>query len=174
MDLSPFSDRTEEFVSLLAEHSQEIYVYIFRLTLNRNDADDVFQETNLVLWRKFDTFSPGTNFKSWAYRIAANQVLAWSKRVKRERLTFSTVFMETIARNMDDENFRLNERVRIFSECMDLLLERHRNLISMRYDKQLDVRDIASKKQKSVDAVYHALNRIRRKLIDCVNRKLLN
>ena len=52
---------------------------------NRTDVDDLLQETNLVLWREFESFEIGTNFTAWAYRIAHNQVLAWRKPVKEYR-----------------------------------------------------------------------------------------
>ncbi len=165
------NDRTEEFLALLSEHSREIYVYIFRLTLNKSDADDIFQETNLLLWRKFDSFASGTNFRAWAYRIAGNQVLAWRKRLKRDRLSFSGVFLKTIAKEMEEDDFSLDSRIQPLSECLGQLSEGHRNLIALRYEKQLDVPDIASRKKKNVDAVYRALNRIRHALFDCVMKK---
>lgn len=171
---SPKNDRTEQFLLLLGEHSREIYAYILRLVIHRNDADDIFQETNLALWRKFDSFVPGTNFRAWAYRIAGNQVLAWRKNLSRDRLMFSADFLEAIARDTETDASPLNDRVLLFSECLQLLPERHRNLIALRYEKQLDVPTIARKKQKTIDAIYRALNRIRRSLYDCVKRRSEN
>ena len=39
------------------------------------DAEEILQQTNLVLWRKFGRFEQGTDFDRWACRIAYYEVL---------------------------------------------------------------------------------------------------
>lgn len=167
-----FEDRTEEFLKLLAEHSREIHTTIFRLVLNRNDADDIFQETNLVLWREFPRFETGTNFRAWAYRIAVNQVFAWKKRVQRDRLTFGSEFLQAVAERIDMETQTVEDRIEALSDCLARLPDHQRELIALRYGTQLDIEAIAEKKNRSVNAIYRALQRIRHDLLDCVGRKL--
>ena len=41
------------------------------------DAEDVLQEANLVLWRKFDQYQEGTNFFAWACQIIRYEVLKY-------------------------------------------------------------------------------------------------
>ena len=58
----PDPKRHEEFVSLVRRYTNQMLAYIDALLLNRTDAEDLFQETCIVLWQKFDEFIPGTNF----------------------------------------------------------------------------------------------------------------
>ena len=51
-----------------------------RLTL-----EDVFQAANLVLWRKFDQFEPGTNFFAWACQIIRYEVLKYREKYARRQ-----------------------------------------------------------------------------------------
>ena len=55
----PDPKRYEEFVGLVRLYTSQILAYIDALLLNRNDAEDLFQETCMVLWQKFDEFTPG-------------------------------------------------------------------------------------------------------------------
>jgi DNA-directed RNA polymerase specialized sigma subunit, sigma24 homolog len=55
-------DLLEEFLQLLRENLRQIYSCFFVFVLNKADADDMIQETNLVLWREFMHFKSGTNF----------------------------------------------------------------------------------------------------------------
>ena len=45
------------------------------LTQDRNDAEDLVQETYAKALKGFDSFQPGTNFRAWMYRILRNTFL---------------------------------------------------------------------------------------------------
>lgn len=166
-------EQTEAFLTLLAEHSGNLYSTILRLVLNHNDADDIYQEMNLVLWREFETFELGTNFRLWASRIAINQVMAWRKRLHRERecLVFSCDFLEAVAEEMNPNGFPIEEEIEALSDCLARLSERHRELIAQRYGTQLDVESIALRQNRTPNAVYRLLQRIRENLFLCIERK---
>src|SRR5690606_9661712 len=87
----------EQFVRLLASHERRIYAYILSLVPNWADADEIFQETNVRLWRDFAEFEPGTNFAAWAIRVAYYQVLTWRKRAARDQLIFDDDMVQSIA-----------------------------------------------------------------------------
>ena len=61
--------RHDLFSELIARHQSELYAYIFAIVRNWDDADDLYQSTCLVLWRKFESFRPGTSFFSWARQM---------------------------------------------------------------------------------------------------------
>ncbi|MGL4593375.1 MAG: sigma-70 family RNA polymerase sigma factor [Thermoguttaceae bacterium] len=167
-----FGNPSEDFLRLFSEHSREIYVHIFRLVLNQHDADDIFQESNLVLWREFESFQKGTHFRAWAYKIATNQVLAWRKRQKRNRLIFSEEFICRVAERLSDRP-AIEERMNVLQECIFRLPKKHQELIRDRYEHHLDIETIANKKGRSANAIYRALNRIRRSLFECTQKKII-
>jgi len=59
-----------EFTRLLAKHEREMHLFIFSLTPNWADADEILQETNITLWQEFGKFQPGSDFGKWARTIA--------------------------------------------------------------------------------------------------------
>ena len=42
--------------ALLRQHQTQLFGYIYSLVRDLDDADDLFQQTSLVLWDKFDQF----------------------------------------------------------------------------------------------------------------------
>src|SRR5262245_9682792 len=78
----------EEFLKLFAESNHRIYAFIVTLLPGPGAADDVFQRTSVVLWRKFAEFRPGTDFVSWACRIAQLEVMNDRRSRQRDRLQF--------------------------------------------------------------------------------------
>ncbi|MFN3413523.1 MAG: sigma-70 family RNA polymerase sigma factor [Thermoanaerobaculum sp.] len=53
-----------------------------RLTRNREDAEDLVQETYLKAFRHRDRFQPGTNLKAWLFKIMKNTFINLYRRQK--------------------------------------------------------------------------------------------
>ena len=66
---------SNEFVSLLTASQRRLYAFICTLVIDRTDADEVLQETNLALWEQAERFEAGTDFVAWACRVAHYKVL---------------------------------------------------------------------------------------------------
>ena len=86
-----------EFIENVTRVQRKLHAFIWSLVRSGADADDILQETNLVLWRKSDEFEPGSNFDAWAFRIAQFQVLAFRKRQQRSKLHFDDELVEALA-----------------------------------------------------------------------------
>jgi RNA polymerase sigma-70 factor, ECF subfamily len=164
--------RTNDFLRLFAKNQRIILLYLTSLLPTHTDVDDVFQETSLVLWREFAKFELGTNFGAWACTIAFNQVRAWRSRQKRENLVFSDAFIECISDQMIQNTKHLEERLHALEQCIHRLPEHHRELIRHRYDTGNSVESIAQQANRSPDAVYRMLSRIRESLHECVTKTL--
>ncbi len=81
--------RTAEFVQLLKQHDRRVSAYVYSLVLDWNDAEDIVQETSVRLWEQFDEYRVDEDFGAWACTIARYMVMAYRKRVQRDRLHFS-------------------------------------------------------------------------------------
>ena len=168
----PDPKRYEEFAGLVRLHTNQVLAYINALLLNWSDADDLFQETCLVLWQKFDEFKPGTNFLAWALRIADHKVMKF--RTKQARYaaftaTLRDALMADVAeRSADDVAASLTT----LSRCMDRLTDNDRRIVTLCYGETVPVRQMADAMGRSPQSVHHSLCRIRKWLIDCIDRGL--
>jgi DNA-directed RNA polymerase specialized sigma24 family protein len=66
---------TERFVRLFAAAQSEVLRYILALVPDLDDAQEVFQETAVDLWKTFDQYDPDCPFVPWACRFAYFQIL---------------------------------------------------------------------------------------------------
>lgn len=165
-------ERIDEFVQLLAQNQRRLLVYLTSLMHDRDAVNDVLQETNLVLWREFKKFEIGTSFTAWSCRIAYNQMLAWRKKQQRDRLQFSEEFLRVVSHELDAESDRLDQRMTALVQCMKSLPDHHRELIRHRYTDGRAIEEIAFQANRSVEAVYRMLSRIRHTLHDCATRTI--
>ena len=65
----------ESFESLAMPLFDRLYNFAHWLTQNREEAEDLVQETYAKALKGFSSFQPGTNFRAWIYRILRNTFL---------------------------------------------------------------------------------------------------
>ena len=90
-------DRSELFVQLVTQYQQRVHLFILSLVPNRTDAEEILQETNLVLWRRFEEFRPGSDFRAWAFQVAFNKVKLFHERHGRDKLHFGAEVTDRLA-----------------------------------------------------------------------------
>jgi RNA polymerase sigma-70 factor (ECF subfamily) len=165
------SDRQAEFVRLLTRYSSQIYGFILMLSVNRSDAEDVFQETSVVLWEKFDAYESGTDFRAWACRIAFFKVQ--SHRRERGRLrTLSDEAFAAVAADALAYVEKKDARGEALAECLEKLSAGDRRLLEQRYFGRLTTVQLAEERSQSTHAIYRALARIHNQLLNCMQRSM--
>src|SRR5213075_2766794 len=60
----------ESFEALVERHGRQIFNFLWQLTLNRHDAEDLTQETFLKAFRTIHRYNPAFSFASWLFVIA--------------------------------------------------------------------------------------------------------
>lgn len=160
----------EAFVQLMTEHQGRLYAYVLSLLGDPDQANDVVQEANLVLWRNAAEFQIGSNFRAWAFRIAHFQVMAHRQRQLRDRLVFDDELLAVLdpAAKAVDETYE--ERQERLTVCLEKLPEAQRDLLRQRYADGLSLQAIAESVRRTANAVAQTLFRVRRTLIECVTR----
>lgn len=166
------SDRYEEFLRLFTRDQRRVVAYIQMLIHDRTVADDVFQETSLVLWRSFSSFRPEAEFIPWALGIARHQVLRYWRTQRRDRHVFSESLVSELADDAIGLIGEIEPRQESLDRCVEHLTDRQRGLIQMFYGENQSASLIAVRWNRSVHAVYKALKVMRRSLLECVEQKL--
>ncbi len=162
----------EELVLQIAQSQRRLFALILALVRRPADAEDVLQETNVVLWRKRETFQRGSHFPAWACEIARLQVLAWRTRQGRRSELFDERLLAEIAAAALEESAADNLRAHALAGCLKKLPEPRRELILQRYEPGASVNALAAGMGKSARAVSESLRRIRDTLRQCIERTL--
>ena len=161
----------EEFARLFSRNARRIYGFIMTLVFNHHDAEEVFQNTSVVLWNKFGDFETGSDFFAWASRVAYYEVLSLMKQRRRSR-TFSDEALEVLATEAVAVSDRSSDRYEALEECLGRLGTDDRALLRERYFSQRAPKQIAAVQARSVHSVYRALARIHTLLLECVQRRM--
>jgi RNA polymerase sigma-70 factor, ECF subfamily len=164
------SDRNEAFVELLSLHQRKLYGFIYTLVPNRADAEDLLQQTSLVLWQKFDEFDLNSSFPAWACRIAHGKVLHHLREKRRSRVVFDDDVVARLAKSRQSrEEIHLSDWG-VLTRCIEELSGTDRRLLELCYAATRNIKAAAAALERPVESVYVSLVRIRRLLMDCLRR----
>lgn len=169
--MAPTAD-TAAFVEQLTGCQSRLYAYVAALLGNPRDASDVLQETNAVLWKNAGEFDPSRPFLPWAYRFAHFQVLAFRKKLARDRLLFNDELLGTIAEEYVRQDQKADRQLAALEDCLAHLPPRQRHLIEQRYSKDAAVASLAEQAGIEPNALSALLYRVRQALANCIRNKL--
>lgn len=173
-----------EFVQLFTRAQRPVFLYILSLLPRPVEAEEILQETNLVIWTKASQFQPGTNFRAWACQIAYFEVMKYRSRKHRDKLHFNPELLELVAAESLQQSELLDRRRQALGECLAKLREQDRALIQSRYcpsendeggpnsGSENEKAGIAEKVGRPINSIYQSLSRIRKSLLECINRRL--
>lgn len=106
------ADRQRIFDHEFLPNLRAMYNFGFRLTLDRDDARDLVQETFLKAYKSIDSFRQGTNAKAWLFRILKNSFINDYRRKSREPVKVDYQDVENYY-NADDSNRLISEELRV-------------------------------------------------------------
>jgi RNA polymerase sigma-70 factor (ECF subfamily) len=165
--------RKQIFTRLLKENQARIYVYIRVFVPHWADADDILQETAIVMWRKFDTYITGSDFAAWGISIAHNFVMKLNQRRFDKRIKFSSdvvrLLQETAVMDVDDRD---DDRAQAIQQGLARLSEADAELLALKYKKGYTVVEIAQKTGRPLQGLYKAMARIHKTLMNNVQRQV--
>lgn len=161
----------DAFVQSLTKAQLGLLRYITALVGDPEAANNILQNTNLLLWKKADEFEPGTNFDAWATKVAYWQVKAYCRDRGRDRHVFGDMLVEQLA-DRAGQLEDIDQTVGLLRKCLKKLHEKDRELVALRYDNAFSVQQLSSRLGRSPSAIKGALLRARRSLRACVERHM--
>ena len=162
----------ERFLALLRPRQVRLYRFLYSLLRDTHAAEDVLQETTLILWEKFESFQPGTSFFAWGAKVAYLQALKHLRQADRRAAALDPAVLEQVARQAINDRAWLDAQMRALRKCMAELRPADREVIRQRFMLHATARELAERAGRSLEAIYKAVQRIRRKLMNCVRRRL--
>jgi RNA polymerase sigma-70 factor (ECF subfamily) len=168
--------RQEHFASHFIKCQDRVFGFIVTMLPNRSDAEEVFQQTSMILWRKWGEFAPGADanadFVAWACGIARYEVLNFLRKAGRRSISLSAEVVELLTTDrlaMDEE---LAHRRAALERCIDNLQPAQRRMMEDAYGGAQPIKSLAARLGQSANAVYLTLRRIRQTLADCITRRM--
>jgi len=168
------SEHREQFAQLVSLHQSQVFGFIRAMTRNTEDAQDLHQQTLIVLWKKFDKFEADSNFLAWALRVADLEVRHFHSRRKRSATDLSEDIMSQVATALhhEAELGELDTRKSALSGCMDKLSDGDRQMIERIYVEEHRIKQVAAEMDRLPQSVSNSLRRIRQGLFECIESAL--
>lgn len=159
----------DRLVAEIARAQPGLRAFLRTLLPCPGDADDVLQNTNLVLWEKRAEFDAERPFGPWARRMAYFQTLAFLKsRARARESSFSQEMLEQLAAESESRPDTMERRLKALGHCLSKLPEPERALVSARYAAGASVMEMAAASGRSADALSMHLFRLRKRLAECI------
>jgi RNA polymerase sigma-70 factor (ECF subfamily) len=156
----------------MTQHQRRIFSYIYTLVPDRHNAEDILQETSLVICEIFADFEPGTDFVAWACQIAYWEVRRARQKFARAKVIFDQDIVDAIAETAGAMTDEVTHRHEALAHCLRKLHPRDRELVLTRYEPGSGVEEAAQRSGRTLEAAYKALGRIRKLLLDCVTQRM--
>jgi RNA polymerase sigma-70 factor, ECF subfamily len=166
-------DQGAAFVEMITQHQRILYGYIYTLVRNSADADDILQETNLVLWNKRLECESVNNFSAWACRVAFFKVQNFLKIKSRSRIYFDENLVTKISNAQIDRAEMHTIHTAMLANCLEKLSTSSQQLLKQCYNENCTVQDVAKQLQRPVNSIYNSLRDIRLKLWKCIKYSLM-
>lgn len=123
--------------SIMMETKDSLFNFIFRMTFDRDSAEDIFQETWLKVVKNIERYNPRLPFKVWLFQIAKNLCRDYQRKLRRRK------GLESIDnwRKSLEKNFLPQEEERL-KLCLENLPLKYREVIHFRFFEELEYEEI--------------------------------
>ena len=153
----------------LERYGGEVFAIVSRLVPNREDAEELTQDTFVRAYSRLDSFIGRSSFSTWVCRIAYTTTVSWLRKKRIKYLSIEEkqgLSDKEVDEALDDES-RLDE----LREAIALLRPDEQMLLELYYFESRPMADIAYILDVEPGTIATRLHRIRRKLYSMISRK---
>ncbi len=171
---------TRAYGELVRRYEGKIFRLAQHITQNREDAEDVLQESFLKAYEHLDQFKGDSKFYTWIVRIAVNQALMKLRRRKTSKSVSLDEQIDTgedtVAREIaaweenPEERYSREELGTILDEAVQSLEPPYRSVFVLRDIEELSTEETAEALSLSIPAVKSRLLRARLQLREKLTR----
>lgn len=140
------------FAEIVDLYKDKLYHLAFRMTGNRQEAEDVVQETFLRVYKNLERYDENQKFSTWIYRIATNLCI---DRLRKRRAVYSLDAASSEHEGLDgyamlpsddrtpESELLLSETQKIIHEAIETLPVKYKSVMVLRYLQDLSLQEIS-------------------------------
>lgn len=152
------SGDNEAFSQLVRKYSADAYRTAFMVLRDRDEVEDVVQESFLTCYRKIKSFRMESSFKTWLYRIVVNRCYDRLRKLNRENEAIKK--MSLYLKNGSEDSYGIESRLDLREIILGLNPE-HRLVLTLYYGMDFGVQKVADILGVPVGTVKSRLNSAR-------------
>ena len=162
----------EAFDQLVRIHQASVRAFAACFLMRGDDVWDVVQDTFLHAFQNINAFDTTRDFRQWLLGICRNDI---RKHFRSQRTRTAAVALVESALEVQLSNASVpnacDETVAMLRLCVDELHAPHRQMLALRYERGVSIKEIAEQFKRSDGSISMLLMRIRSTLLRCVERR---
>ena len=158
----------EAFEKVYRATSDFIYNVAYRVTNNKEDAEEVSQDVALKIYNKLPSFRFRSSFKTWAYRIAVNAAINAYKRKSKEkgrRADYDDTVALKTSYDIRQESIDREDDEALLKSMLDILNPDQRTCVILKDIEGLSYKEVAEVLKININTVRSRLKRAREALM---------
>ncbi|QSX07109.1 sigma-70 family RNA polymerase sigma factor [Sedimentibacter sp. zth1] len=172
----------DAFEKLIKEYKKVAYNIALRVLHNKEDAEDISQESLVKVFKNINSFNMQSTFKVWLYRIVMNTCLDFKRKKQLVKYSIDKLieddeneFSKEIPDNTNNPDIIIQNKLeqQMLYDSIDKLEDDFKNIIVLRDLQDLSYKEIADVLSCNEGTVKSRLNRARKKLKDIVTDNIL-
>ncbi len=129
------------FDLLVKRYKEPLLNFVYRFLGEKNEAEDIVQETFLRLFKNKHYYKEIAKFSTWIYTIASNLAKTELRKRKRRNLYSISYYMST-EKDYDIPDYETNPEIDVNSVITDQIIQKAINKLSPKFKQVIILRDI--------------------------------
>lgn len=152
---------------IIDKYKSFVFNLAFRIVNNREDAEEVTQDSFIKAFRYLESFNRKAKFSTWLYRITFNTAVSKTRKKKVEKNSINDVPEEMLPVDAFEKSFNLlkeQQQKKYISIILAKLSAEERGLVTMYYLEEMPMEDISDATGLTKSNVKVKIHRARQKL----------
>ena len=161
------------FSNIVDRHKDKAFNLAFRICGNREEAEEIAQDSFLKAYRSLKGFKMKSSFATWLYRIVYNTSISYVRIKKKGILSledFPADATDFIGNNTTEEEAEKEYRSTLINFALQKITEEERGLISLYYYEEMSTDEISDVTGISKSNVKVKLFRARQKMSEIIEK----
>jgi RNA polymerase sigma factor (sigma-70 family) len=163
---------TQYFSYFVDKYKDIVYSISFKVLRNREDAEEMAQESFVKAFKSLHTFKGNAKFSTWLYRITYNNCISEARKKKLKFVSTDDVQISDEPEDMNFDGIPAENRAKYVKKALEKLPEDEYTLILLYYFEDKSVEEIGEVTRMSESNVKVKLFRARKKLYTILNDML--
>ena len=163
---------TQYFSYFVDKYKDIVYSIAFKVLRNREDAEEMAQESFIKAFKSLNTFKGNAKFSTWLYRITYNNCISEVRKKKLKFVSTDDVQISDEPEEMNLDGIPAENRAKYVKEALEKLPEDEYTLILLYYFEDKSVEEIGEITKMTESNVKVKLFRSRKKLYAILNDML--
>lgn len=168
-----FAGKATAYSYIIDRHKDKAFNLAFRICGNREDAEEVTQDSFLKAYRSLKEFRMKSSFSTWLFRIVYNTAISQIRLRKDRTISLSDYPSESIefsGNNDFDEEAENEYKKYIVNQALNNLTTEERAIISLYYYEDMSIEEIAEVTGSGKSNIKVKLFRTRQKMLETIEK----